>query len=402
MGPSGGKEGFRRPFLTLDDLEVEGRRVLVRSDLNVPLQGGKVADDFRIRAAAPAVARLREAGAAVAVCSHLGRPGGRVDEELRLAPVAEALAEIGGFPVRAVEAVGGAPEGGGGVRPGEVVLLENTRFHPGETANDPAWAAELAEGMDLFVLDAFGSAHRAHASTAGAAALLKSAAGPLLAAELDAFRVLTDDPPRPYAVVLGGAKISDKLPLIEALLPRVDAMLVGGGMCFSLLAAQGLDVGSSLVEPAGLDSLRELTAGEAGGRIVLPVDAVAADRFAPGAGYSAVEVESIGEGRMGLDIGPRTAERFAETIRGAGSVFWNGPMGVFEWEAFRAGTAAVAEAVAESDAFSAVGGGDTAAALRMLGLEGGPSHLSTGGGAGLALLEGRPLPGVEALARWAP
>lgn len=401
MDPGGGKEG-RRPFLTLDDLEVEGRRVLVRSDLNVPLQGGKAADDFRIRAAAPAIARLREAGAAVAVCSHLGRPGGRVDEELRMAPVAEALAEIGGFPVRAAGEAGGAPAGGGGARPGEVILLENTRFHPGEAANDPAWAAALAEGMDLFVLDAFGSAHRAHASTAGVASILQSAAGPLLAAELDAFRVLTDDPPRPYVVVLGGAKISDKLPLIEALLPRVDAMLVGGGMCFSLLAAQGLDVGSSLVEPAVLDSLRELTAGEAGGRMALPVDAAAADRFDPGARFSVVDVESIGEGRMGLDIGPRTAGRFAEIIRGAGSVFWNGPMGVFEWEAFRAGTAAVAEAVAESDAFSAAGGGDTAAALRMLGLEGGPSHLSTGGGAGLQLLEGRPLPGVEALARWAP
>ncbi len=402
MDPGGGKGGLRRPFLTLDDLEVEGRRVLVRSDLNVPLQGGKVADDFRLRAAAPAIARLREAGAAVAVCSHLGRPGGRVDEELRLAPVAEALAEVGGFPVRAVGAAGGAPDGGGGVRPGEVVLLENTRFHPGEAANDPARAAALAEGMDLFVLDAFGSAHRAHASTAGVASLLKSAAGPLLAAELDAFRVLTDDPPRPYVVVLGGAKISDKLPLIEALLPRVDALLVGGGMCFSLLAARGIDVGSSLVEAAGLDSLRELTAGEAGGRIALPVDAAAADRFDPGARCSVVDVESIGEGRMGLDIGPRTAGRFAEIIRGAGSVFWNGPMGVFEWEAFRAGTAAVAEAVADTDAFSAAGGGDTAAALRMLGLEGGPSHLSTGGGAGLQLLEGRPLPGVEALARWAP
>ena len=387
-----------RPFLTLDDLEVEGRRVLVRSDLNVPLRGGKVADDFRIRAAAPAIRRLREAGAAVAVCSHLGRPGGRVDEGLRLAPAAEALAAAGGFPV---EAAGDAADGRA-VRPGEVILLENTRFHPGEAANDPALAEALAEGMDLFVLDAFGSAHRAHASTAGVAALLKSAAGPLLAAELDAFRVLTDGPPRPYVVVLGGAKASDKLPLIEALLPRVDAMLVGGGMCFSLLAAQGVEVGSSLVEPGLLDSLRELTAGKAGGRIVLPVDAAAADRFAPYARFSLVGVESIGEGRMGLDIGPRTAERFAEIIAGAGSVFWNGPMGVFEWERFRPGTAAVAEALAgASAAYSVAGGGDTAAALRLLGLEGGPSHLSTGGGAGLALLEGRALPGVEALSRWA-
>lgn len=404
MPGGGGMGGGLRSFLTLDDLELEGRRVLLRSDLNVPLRNGKVADDFRIRAAAPTVGRLREAGAAVAVCSHLGRPGGRVDEGLRLAPAAEALAEAGGFPVEYARDVAG-PDAArlvDAVRPGGVVLLENTRFHPGEAANDPALAAALAEGMDLFVLDAFGSAHRAHASTAGVAAHLRSAAGPLLTAELEAFRVLTEDPPRPYAVVLGGAKVSDKLPLIEALLPRVDAMLIGGGMCFSLLAARGLEVGSSLVEPDHLEPLRGLLAGEAGERIILPVDAAAADRFAPDAGCSVVDVESIGEGRMGLDIGPRTAEQFAEVVAGAGSVFWNGPMGVFEWERFRAGTAAVAEAVASSEAFSAAGGGDTAAALRLLGLEGGVTHLSTGGGAGLQLLEGRTLPGVAALERWAP
>ena len=403
MDGGGGAGGGLRSFLTLDDLEPEGRRVLLRSDLNVPLRGGKVADDFRIRAAAPAVGRLREAGAAVVVCSHLGRPGGRVEEGLRLAPAAEALAAVGGFPVECARDLAGADAARlvDAARPGDVVLLENTRFHPGEAANDPALAAALAEGMDLFVLDAFGSAHRAHASTAGVAARLRSAAGPLLVEELEAFRVLMEDPPRPFVVVLGGAKVSDKLPLIEALLPRVDAMLIGGGMCFSLLAARGCEVGLSLVEPDHLESLRELMAGEAGQRIALPVDAAAADRFAPDAAFSAVDVESIGEGRMGLDIGPRTAERFAEVIAGAGSVFWNGPMGVFEWERFRAGTAAVAEAIASSEAFSAAGGGDSAAALRLLGLEGGVTHLSTGGGAGLELLQGRTLPGVAALERWA-
>lgn len=402
MDSGGGTGGGSRPFLTLDDLELEGRRVLLRSDLNVPLRGGRVADDFRIRAAAPAVGRLREAGAAVVVCSHLGRPGGRVEEGLRLAPAAEALAAVGGFPVESARDVVGADAARlvDAARPGDVVLLENTRFHPGETADDPALAAALAEGVDLFVLDAFGSAHRAHASTSGVAARLRSAAGPLLVEELEAFRVLTEDPPRPFVVVLGGAKVSDKLPLIEALLPRVDAMLVGGGMCFSLLAARGCEVGLSPVEPDHLEPLRELMAGEAGERIVLPVDAAAADRFAPDAACSVVGVESIGKGRTGLDIGPRTAERFAEVIAGAGSVFWNGPMGVFEWERFRAGTAAVAEAMASSEAFSAVGGGDSAAALRLLGLEEGVTHLSTGGGAGLELLQGRTLPGVAALEKW--
>ena len=392
-----------RAFLTLDDVSVDGRRVLVRSDLNVPLRGGEVADDFRIRAAAPAIRRLRDAGAAVVVCSHLGRPGGRIDDSLRLAPAAAALAEIGGFPVEAATDVVG-PDAARLVeaaRPGEVILLENTRFHPGETADDPELAAALAGGMDLFVMDAFGSAHRAHASTAGVAARLRSAAGPLLVGELEAFRVLTEDPPRPFTVVLGGAKASDKLPLIEALLPRVDAMLVGGGMCFSLLAARGVDVGASPVEPDRLDALAGLLSSEAGERIVLPVDVVAADRFAPDADAAEVDAASIGDGRMGLDIGPRTAERFAEVIAGSGSVFWNGPMGVFEWERFRGGTAAVAAAAAGSEAFSVAGGGDSAAALRMLGREGDLTHLSTGGGAGLELLEGRVLPGVEALERWA-
>ena len=391
-------------FLTLADPEVEGVRVLVRSDLNVPLENGRVADDFRLRAAAPTIDLLRSSGAVVIVCSHLGRPGGQTDESLRLTPVAAALAEIGGFPVLAARDTVG-PDAAALLResrPGDVVLLENTRFHPGETVNDPGYAAALAGWAELFVLDAFGSAHRAHASTVGVASRLKSAAGPLLVRELNAFRALLDDPPRPFTVLLGGAKISDKLPLIRALLPAVDAMLVGGGMCFSLLAADGYEVGASLVEPDHLDSLAEILRGELGDRLVLPVDIVAADRFAPDAAATTLDAASMEGDLMGLDIGPRTAERFAEVIAGSAAVFWNGPMGVFEWETFRSGTAAVAAAVAGADAFTVAGGGDSVAALRMLGRERDLDHLSTGGGAGLELLQGRVLPGVEALEKWSP
>lgn len=400
-GDEGG--GDKRPFLTLADLEVEGLRVLVRSDLNVPLDNENVADDFRLQATVPTIDLLRESGATVIVCSHLGRPGGRVDGSLRLAPVAAALAEIGGFPVTAARDTVG-PDAGRLIEralPGEVIVLENTRFHPGETANDPDYTAALARWADLFVLDAFGSAHRAHASTTGVAAHLRSAAGPLLVRELDAFRVLMDDPPRPFTVLLGGAKVSDKLPLIQALLPRVDTMLVGGGMCYSLLAAEGYDVGRSIVEPDYFDALGEILRGEMGDRLVLPVDVVAADRFAPDATATTLDVASMEDDLLGLDIGPRTAAQFGDVIAGSGAVFWNGPMGAFEWEPFRSGTASVAAALAGSDAFSVAGGGDSVAALRLLGGEVDLTHLSTGGGAGLELLEGRTLPGVKALERWA-
>ena len=390
-------------WLTVADLPVSGRRVLLRSDLNVPLRDGRVSDDFRLRAALPAIQQLRREGAAVILCSHLGRPRGRVVDGLRMAPVAAALSELGGFPIScAPDSVGREVRKlAAAARPGDVVLLENTRFHPGETTNDPDYASELAECADYFVLDAFGSAHRAHASTVGVAALVRSAAGPLLDRELGAFRRLVEGPARPFTVVLGGAKISDKLPLIRTLLPKVDAMLVGGGMCFSLLAVEGYEVGNSLVEPDRFDSLRDLLATPAADRLVLPSDVVTADRLAEGARASSVGVKSIGEGAWGLDIGPATAEQFSEVIGGSGSVFWNGPMGVFEWEAFRAGTATVAAAVARSKAFRVAGGGDSVAALRLLGQEAGLDHLSTGGGAGLELLEGKTLPGVKALERWA-
>ena len=390
-------------FLTIADLPVSARRVLLRSDLNVPLRNGRVADDFRLRAAIPAIDELRDAGAAVILCSHLGRPRGCVVDGMRMAPVARALSELGGFPV--VHAADSAGQDAGRLvkeaRPGDVVLLENTRFHPGEITNDPDYASELAAWADFFVLDAFGSAHRAHASTTGVSALLRSAAGPLLERELAVFRSLMENPPGPFTVVLGGAKISDKLPLIRALLPKVDAMLVGGGMCFSFLAVEGYEVGNSLVEPDYFDSLDELLSTPEADRLVLPSDIVTADRFEEDADGVAVGVSSIEEGTWGLDIGPATARQFAEVIRGSGSVFWNGPMGVFEWEAFRSGTATVADAMARSGAFRVAGGGDSVAALRMLGREDDLDHLSTGGGAGLELLEGNTLPGVKGLERWA-
>ncbi len=391
-------------MLTLADMDVRGRRVLLRSDLNVPLSNGEVADDFRVRATLPTIDLLRRSGAAVVVCSHLGRPDGSVVDELRMAPVAATLSELGGFPVAvAADTVGPdahrlAERAGSG----EVILLENTRFHPGETANDPQYAAALAELGDLFVLDAFGSAHRAHASTAGVATVLESAAGPLLVKELEAFRILLEEPPRPFTVVLGGAKISDKLPLLTALLPRVDAMLVGGGMCYSLLAVEGYEVGDSLLESDYLDSLAELLGGDYGDRLILPVDVVAADRFSSDATPRQVDVADMEEGLAGLDIGSRTAEMFADVIAGSGAVFWNGPMGVFEWEPFRAGTEAIAVAMSESDAFTVAGGGDSVAALRLSGREADMTHLSTGGGAGLELLQGRTLPSVAALEAWSP
>jgi len=390
-------------LLTLADLPVSGHRVLLRSDLNVPLRDGKVADDFRLRATLPAIEQLRDAGAAVILCSHLGRPRGCVVDGMRMAPVAGALSELGGFAVAQASDSVGADAGRlvGEARPGDVVLLENTRFHPGETTNDPDYSSELAELADFFVLDAFGSAHRAHASTTGVSALIRSAAGPLLERELAAFQTLMEKPPRPFTVVLGGAKVSDKLPLVRALLPKVDALLMGGGMCFSLLAVEGYEVGNSLVEPDHFDSLRELLSTPAADRLVLPSDIVTADRFDEDASSTAVGVNSIEEGTWGLDIGPATAEQFAEVIGGSGSVFWNGPMGVFEWEAFQAGTATVAAAMARSSGFRVAGGGDSVAALRMLGRQDDLDHLSTGGGAGLELLEGRTLPGVKGLERWA-
>jgi phosphoglycerate kinase len=284
---------------------------------------------------------------------------------------------------------------------GQITVLENTRFEPGETENDPALVARLAEGTDLFVQDAFGSVHRAHASTVGVAELVKAVAGPLLDAELTALSRFLVDPEVPYVVVLGGAKVSDKLGVIDNLLPKVDAMLIGGGMCFTLLAAKGVEVGESMVEEEMVDKVKAFFEKTDSEKIILPSDVVVADQFVEAAEHREVYVKDIPVGWIGLDIGRETQQLFASVIRTAETVFWNGPMGVFEWAPFRAGTEAVARAIAETTAFTAVGGGDSVAALRMIGLESEVSHVSTGGGAGLELLEGKELPGVEVLERWA-
>jgi phosphoglycerate kinase len=370
-------------YLTLEDVDVAGSRVLVRSDLNVPLDDGRVGDDFRIRAALPTLERLVADGAEVTVCSHLGRPQGD-DPSLSLRPVAELMNELTGLDVRFAE-------------PGQITVLENTRFDEGETSNDPDSAARLADDFDLFVQDAFGSVHRAHASTVGVAELVKSVAGPLLDAELKSLGRLLTDTDRPYTVVLGGAKVSDKLAVIENLLPRVDRMLIGGGMCFTFLKAQGHEVGNSLVEESMIESVTTFVDDE---RIALPTDVVVGDSFSEDSEWNVTPVTEIPDDWMGLDIGPKTAEDFGVLVRESASVFWNGPMGVFEWEPYRNGTETVARAMGECEGFTAVGGGDSAAALRLLGLEDTVTHLSTGGGAGLELLEGKILPGVAVLERW--
>ena len=386
---------------TLDSLPVDGATVLLRSDLNVPLDGGEVADDFRIAASLPTIAALRDRGAKVVVCSHLGRPKG-VDDSLRLDPVAAKLGELGGFPVTKVNTVAG-PEAEAAVSAadfGTVVMLENTRFEEGEKKNAPELADALARLADCFVLDAFGTAHRAHATTVGVAERLPSAAGLLLQKEVEALSALLGEPSRPYVVILGGAKVSDKLAVMEHLLPRVDKMLVGGGMCFTLLRAQGHDVGESLVEESMVDVVGGLLAGQYGHKILLPVDIVVASGFAADAAHRVVPVDAIPADMMGLDIGPASVAEFGGSIDEAASVFWNGPMGVFEWEAFRAGTAGVAAAVADTAGFTVIGGGDSVAAIRLLERADQVSHVSSGGGAGLELLEGKELPGIKALERW--
>ncbi|HEX5630974.1 MAG TPA: phosphoglycerate kinase [Acidimicrobiia bacterium] len=381
------------------DSDYRGTTVLVRADLNVPLRAGRVDDDFRIEAALPAIRTLRDAGARVVVCSHLGRPAGP-DPEWSMRPVGERLAELGGFAVAVAADVAGPDAtrlaAGGG---DEVVLLENTRFEPGETKNDPGLSDRLAALADSFVMDAFGSAHRAHSSTVGVAERLPSAAGPLLLAEVEAFERILGDVARPFVVVLGGAKVSDKLGVVAALLPRVDAMLVGGAMCFTLLAARGITTGASPVETDKVAEVGRLLDSADGRRIVLPSDLVVADRFAADSAHRVVAVDRVPDAGLCLDIGPATATRFAETLAGAATVFWNGPMGVFEMEPFAAGTRRVAEAVASSSGYTVVGGGDSVAALRQMGMDATVSHLSTGGGAGLELIENGSLPGVEVLRR---
>jgi phosphoglycerate kinase len=390
---------------------VAGRRVLLRADLNVPLDKARlgegaaaITDDGRIRASVPTIQALREAGARVVVAAHLGRPKGEPDPQFSLAPVAARLGGLLGTDVPLAADVAGpdATRRAAELADGDVLLLENVRFEAAETSKDDALRGELADRLaglaDRYVDDAFGAVHRKHASVYDIAERLPHAAGRLVARELEVLTRLTQDPERPYVVVLGGSKVSDKLAVIEALLPKVDTLLVGGGMCFTFLAAQGHGVGKSLLEADQVGTCRRLLA-EAGNRIVLPLDVVCAPEFSADAATTVVPVEEIPDGQMGLDVGPRTVELFGSALGDARTVFWNGPMGVFELAPFQAGTRGVAQAVAAVDGLSVVGGGDSAAAVRQLGLdEAAYGHISTGGGASLEYLEGRQLPGLAALA----
>ncbi len=387
---------------TVRDVDVAGKRVLVRVDFNVPLDAeGRVADATRIREALPTINYLRERGARVILMSHLGRPDGQVKESLRLAPVAEVLQQLLGAPVRYVrDCVGPEVEAAvAALQPGEVLLLENLRFHPEEEQNDPAFSRQLAALGDLYVDDAFGTAHRAHASTEGVTHYLPAVAGLLMEKELDAFSRILDAPERPFAAIIGGAKVSTKIGVLRNLLGKVDRLLIGGGMANTFLKAQGHEVGRSLVEPDKLDVATDLlrAAAQAGVEVVLPVDAVVVDRLEAEAPRRVVPIDAVPPELLIADIGPGTVERFAQALADARTVLWNGPMGVFEVPPFAAGTRALAEVVGRLNAVTVIGGGDTVAAIEQAGCADRMTHISTGGGATLELLEGRVLPGVAAL-----
>jgi phosphoglycerate kinase len=395
--PKGGAINKR----SVRDLDLRGKRVLVRVDFNVPVKDGQVTDDTRIQRALPTIRHLLSEGARPILISHLGRPKGEPDPEYAMDPVAKRLEELLGEPVLKLDAAVGPEvevelenwDGRG------IVLLENSRFYPGETKNDPGFSEQLASLADLYVDDAFGAAHRAHATTVGVAERLPAAAGLLLEEEVDYLDGVLEDPERPFVAILGGAKVSDKLGVIESLLQVADTLLIGGAMCFTFFKAQGYEVGDSLVEDDYLEEAKRLM-DEAGEKLVLPVDVVVADEMEEGAESETVSVDSIPSDKMGLDIGPRTVELFEEHISGAKTIFWNGPMGVFEIDAFAKGTEGVARAVAAASAegaTSVIGGGDSVAAVRKLGLEDEMSHISTGGGASLEYVEGKELPGVAAL-----
>jgi len=392
---------------TIEDLgDLRGKRVLVRSDLNVPLDGTTITDDGRIRAAAPTITRLREAGARVVVTAHLGRPGGKVDPTYSLGPVAVRLSEVLGVPVTLAEDVVGpsAQATVAALGDGDVALLENIRYDARETSKDEservAFATELAGLADAYVSDGFGVVHRKQASVYDVAKLLPSAVGGLVLTEVEALRRATENPERPYVVVLGGSKVSDKLGVIANLLEKADKLLIGGGMVFTFLAAQGNGVGKSLLETDQIEAVRGYleTAAAKGVEIVLPTDIVVAEAFAADSPHETVAADAIPADKIGLDIGPASGEAFAAAIREAKTIVWNGPMGVFEFEAFAGGTRAVAQALSDSAGFSIVGGGDSAAAVRRLGFDESTfGHISTGGGASLEFLEGKELPGIAVL-----
>jgi phosphoglycerate kinase len=383
---------------TIRDVDVDRKKVLLRVDFNVPLKDGKVADDTRIRASLPTIRYLLDHHAALIVCSHLGRPKGKVVPEMSLKPAADRLGELLGFHVTFVgETVGATVKAAvEGLRPGGILVLENTRFSPQETENDPAFAAELASLADVYVNDAFGSAHRAHASTEGVAHILPGVAGFLMEAELTYLSKALQAPEHPFVAILGGAKISDKIGVVESLLRTADTVLVGGGMANTFLAAKGLEMGDSLVESDSIGVAKKVLES-AGDKIVLPVDAVVAQAVEAGAQNKVVPVENVEPGWRILDIGPQAVAHFSDALKGSKLVVWNGPMGVFELTPFDAGTNAIARAVATSGATTIIGGGDSIAAVKKAGVEDKISHISTGGGASLEFLEGKTLPGVSAL-----
>lgn len=387
---------------TIEDIDVKGKRVLLRVDFNVPLdENGRITDDSRIEAALPTIRYLLERKAKVIILSHLGRPKGKVDETLRLDPVAKRLEELLKEKVIKVnETVGREVEKAVKKLDGtHVLMLENVRFYPEETENDAEFAHKLAHLADIFVNDAFGTAHRAHASTVGVASYLPAVAGFLLEKEVSALTKLIENPTKPFIAILGGNKVSDKISVISSFLEVVDGILTGGAMCFTFLKAQGYNVGHSLVEDEQLGAAEKILESieQEGIPFYLPEDVVVADAFLPEANHKVVNVEDIPSGWRGLDIGPKTVEIYQEVITEAKTVFWNGPMGVFEWDAFANGTKKIAEAVVSANALTIVGGGDSDAALKKFGLTGKVSHVSTGGGASMKVLEGNPLPAVEAL-----
>ncbi|MDD5467798.1 MAG: phosphoglycerate kinase [Anaerolineales bacterium] len=383
---------------TVADIDVKGKRALVRVDFNVPIKEGKVLDDTRIRAALPTLNYLIEHGASLVLCSHLGRPKGGPDLEFSLKPVAAHLSKVLGKPVAfAEDCIGPAAEKAAqALKPGEVLVLENTRFQPGETKNDPEMARQLASLADIYVNDAFGSAHRAHASTEGVAHILPGVAGLLMEKEIQYLGGAIADPKKPFVAILGGAKIGDKIGVIRNLLEKADQVLIGGGMANTFFKAQGYAVADSLVEDEALETARELLA-KGSARLRLPVDVVIADKLDASAKSKVIPVGAVPDGWRILDIGPETVAAFSKVIAAAGTVVWNGPMGVFELEPFARGTFAIAKAVADSQATSIVGGGDSVSAVKKAGVEAKITHISTGGGASLEMLEGLVLPGVAIL-----
>ncbi|TCW39081.1 phosphoglycerate kinase [Laceyella sacchari] len=387
---------------SVKDVDVRGKRVFCRVDFNVPMENGQITDDTRIRAALPTIQTLVEQGAKVILASHLGRPKGKVVEEMRLTPVAARLSELLGKPVAKVDEVVGAEVEArvSGLADGEVLLLENVRFEPGEEKNDPELAKAFANLADLYVNDAFGAAHRAHASTAGIAEHLPAVAGLLLQKELEALGTALANPKRPFTAIIGGAKVKDKIGVIENLLDKVDNLIIGGGLSYTFIHAQGQGIGKSLLEEDKVELAKQFIAQaeQKGVRLYLPIDAVVIDEFGPNPSIvKTVSIDQIPEDLEAVDIGPKTRELFADVVKASQLVIWNGPMGVFEFEQFAKGTNAVAQALAESTAYTIIGGGDSAAAIAQAGMADRVDHISTGGGASLEFLEGKVLPGVAAL-----